>query len=84
MIKARRLRWAAQVARMEESRSIFKILTGTPAGKRSLGRPRSRWEDIIRMYLKEISISTRNLVHSAQNRDYCRNIKNTPLNHRVS
>ena len=38
MIKSRRLRWAGHVARMAESRSAFKILTGTPAGKIPLGR----------------------------------------------
>ena len=37
VIKSRRLRWAGHVARMEEGRSAFKILTGTPAGKRTLG-----------------------------------------------
>ena len=42
-------KWAGHVARMEEGRSDFKILTGTPAGKRPLGRPRRRWEDNIRM-----------------------------------
>ena len=36
MIKSRRLRQAGHVARMEEGRSAFKILTGTPAGKRYL------------------------------------------------
>ena len=40
---------------MEEGRSTFKILTGTPTGKRTLGRPRRRWEDNIRMDLEEIS-----------------------------
>ena len=44
--------WAGHVARMEEGRSGFKILTGKPAGKRPLGRPRRRWEDNIRMDLK--------------------------------
>ena len=39
---------------MEESRSSLKISTGTPTGKRSLGRPRSRWEDNFRMDIKEI------------------------------
>ena len=39
---------------MEEGRSVFKILTGTHAGKRPLGRPRRRWEDNIRMDLKEM------------------------------
>ena len=41
---------------MEESRSAFKILTGKPTGKGPLGRPRRRWEDNIRMDLKEIGI----------------------------
>ena len=38
---------------MEEHRSVFKILTGTPAGKRPVGMPRHRWEDNVRMDLKE-------------------------------
>ena len=37
-------------------------LTVTSAGKRPLGRPRRRWEDNIRMYLKEIGMNTRNWV----------------------
>ena len=40
VIKSRRLRWAGHVARMEEGRSAFKILTGKSKGKRPLGRPR--------------------------------------------
>ena len=47
-IISRRLRWAGYVARMEESRSAFKILTGKPTGKRPLGRPRHCWEDNIK------------------------------------
>ena len=39
---------------MEEGRSAFKILTGTPTGKKPIGRPRRRWEDNIRMDLKQI------------------------------
>ena len=42
---------------MEEGRSTFKILTGTPTGKRTLGKPRRRWEDNIRMDLDEIGIN---------------------------
>ena len=55
---------------MEEGKSAFKILTGTPKGKRSLGRPRRRWEADIRMDVKEISINTRIWVDSAQDRNY--------------
>ena len=72
MIKSRRLRWAGHVARTEEVRSAFKILTGTPAGKSSLGTPRRIWEDNIRMNLKEIGINMRNWVDFSQNRDYRR------------
>ena len=39
VIKYRRLRWTGHVARMEEERSAFKIVTGKPTGKRPLGRP---------------------------------------------
>ena len=42
VIKYRRLRWAVHVARTEEGRSAFKILTGKPTRKRLLGRPRHR------------------------------------------
>ena len=45
---------------MAECRSAFKILTDKPAGKRPLRRRRRRWEDNIRMDLKEIGINTRN------------------------
>jgi hypothetical protein len=40
VIRSRRLRWAGHVARMEEGRSAFKILTGKPTRKRPLGWPR--------------------------------------------
>ena len=53
VIKSIRLRWAGHVARMEEGRSDLKMLTGTPAGRRHLGSPRCRWENNIRVYLKE-------------------------------
>ena len=69
MIKSRRLRRAGHVARMEEGRSAFKILTGKPTGKRPLGRPRRRWEDNIRMYLEEIGINVGNWVDLAQDRN---------------
>ena len=75
-----RLRWAGHVARMEEGRSAFKILTGKPTGKRPLGRPRCRWEDNIRMDLEEIGINAGNWVDLAQDRVYWRAIVNAALN----
>ena len=56
----KRLRWAGHVARMEEGRSIFKILTGEPTGKRQLRRPRPRWEDNIKMDHKGMGSNIRN------------------------
>ena len=78
-IKSRRLRWTIRVARIEEGRSTFKILTGKSTGKRPLGRPMRRWEDNIRMNLEEIG----NCVDSAQDRDYWRAFVNAALNLRV-
>ena len=77
------LRWADHVVRMKEGRNAFKILTGESTGKRSLGRPRSRWEDNIRMDLKEVGINTMNWVDSAQDRNYWRGLVNAALNFRV-
>jgi len=57
VIKSRRLRLARYVARMEEGRSAFKILTGEPTRNIPLRRPRRRWEDNIRMELEEIGIN---------------------------
>ena len=65
---------------MEESKSAIKILTGNIP----LGRPRRRWEDNIRIDLKEIRINMRNRLDSAQDRDYCRTLVNAALNLRVS
>ena len=56
------MRWAGHVARMEEGRNAFKILTGKPTGKRPLGKPKNRWEDNIRLDLKEICVSSKHLV----------------------
>jgi hypothetical protein len=54
VIKSRRMRWAGHVARMEERRGVYRVLVGNPEGKRSLGRPRRKWEDNIKMYLQEV------------------------------
>ena len=53
VIKSRRLRWTVHVARMEEDRSSFNILTGTPTGKIPLERLRRRLMDNISMDLKK-------------------------------
>jgi hypothetical protein len=53
IIKARRMRWAGHVARMEEKRNAYRLV-GKPEGRRSLGRPRRKWLDNIRMDLVEV------------------------------
>ena len=71
------------VARMEEGRSAFIILTGKPTEKRPLWRPRCRWEDNIRMNFKGLGINARNWVDLAQDRNYWRVLVNAALNRRV-
>ena len=83
VIKSRRLRWAEHIARMEEGKSAFKILTSKPTGKRPLGRPRRRWEDNIRIDFEEKCINAGNWVDSAQDSDYFRALVNVALNLRV-
>jgi hypothetical protein len=53
-IKSWGMRWARHVVRMGEERNAYRVLIGKPEGKRPLGRPRRRWEDEIRMNLREI------------------------------
>ena len=74
---------SVDVARMEEGRSAFKILTGKPTRKRPLGRSRRRWEENIRIDLEEIGINVGNWVDSAQDRNYWRALVNAALNLQV-
>ena len=83
VITSRRLRWAGHVVRMEEGRSAFKIVTCKPSGKRPSWRPRRRWEDNIRMGLKEIGINVGNWIDSAQDKYYWKALVNGALDLRV-
>jgi hypothetical protein len=69
VFKARRMRWAGHVARMGEVRGAHNILVGRPEGRRPLGRPRHRWEDNIKMDLREIGYGVVDWIHLAQGRD---------------
>ena len=62
---------------------LSKFLTRKPTAKRPFGRPRHRWEDNIRMDLKEIGINMMNGVDSVQDKNYWRGLKNAALNLRV-
>ena len=54
VIKLRTMKWARHVARMADSRDVYRDLLGKPEEKRQLGRPRSRWEDNIKMDLQKV------------------------------
>jgi hypothetical protein len=82
-IKSRRMRWAGHVARMGEERYVHRILMGKSEGKRPLGRPRRRWENGIRMDLREIGCRSVDWIQLAQDRDRWRALVNTVMNLRV-
>jgi hypothetical protein len=48
------MRWAGHVAGIGEGRNVYRVLVGKPEGKRPLERSRRRWEDGIKMDLREI------------------------------
>jgi hypothetical protein len=56
------------VARMGEGRGVYRVLVWRSEGKRPLGRPRRRWEDNIKMDLREIGIDGANSIRLAQDR----------------
>jgi hypothetical protein len=82
-IKSRRMRWAGHVARTGEGRNVYRVLVGKPEGKRPLGRPRRRWEDGIKMDLREIGCGGVEWIQLAQDRDGWRAVVNAVMNLRV-
>jgi hypothetical protein len=62
------------VARMGEERKVYKVLVGKPEGKRPLDRPRHRWEDGIRMDLREIGLGGCGWIRLSQDRDRWRDV----------
>jgi hypothetical protein len=66
VIKSRRMRWAGHVAHMEGVRGVYRVLVGRPDGKKPLGRPRRRWEDNIKMDIRERRIDGSNWIRLAQ------------------
>jgi hypothetical protein len=79
IMKSRRMRWTGHVARAEKN-NAYRLLVGKPEGKRSLGRPRRRRVDNIKMDLGEIEWSG---VSLAQNKDKWRALVNSMINLRV-
>jgi hypothetical protein len=74
------MKWAGHVARLGEGRGVYRVLVRRPAGKRPRGRPRRRWEDNIKMDLREIGIDEANWIRLAQDRILWRDFVNTVMN----
>jgi hypothetical protein len=68
---------------MREERKVYKVLVGKPEGKRPLGRPRRRWEDWIRMDLREIGLGGVDWIRLVQDRDRWRAVVSAVMNLRV-
>ena len=68
---------------MGERRGVYRLSVGKPEGKRPLGRPRDRWEDNIKMDLKEVGCEGMDWISVAQDRDRWRALVNAVMNLRV-
>jgi len=77
------MRWAGHVARMGEDRSVHRVLMGKLEGKKSLGRPRRRWEDNIKIDLQEVGGVCGDWMELAQDRDRWQALVGTVRNFRV-
>ena len=75
--------WAGHVARVFARRGVYRVLVGKPEGKRPLGRPRHRWEDNIKMDLKEVRFRGMGWIYLVQDRDRWRKLVTALLNLRV-
>jgi hypothetical protein len=82
-IKSRRVRWAGHVARMGEGRNVYRVLVGKPEGKRPTGRSRRRWEDGIRMDLRETGWRRVEWIQLAEDRDRWQAVVDAVMNLRV-
>jgi hypothetical protein len=78
--KSRRMRWVGHVARIGEGTKVYRVLVGKPKGKRPLRRPRHRWNDGIRMDLREIGWEGVEWIHLAQDINQWRGLVNAVMN----
>jgi len=83
VVKSRKMRWAGHVARMGEGRGVYRVLVGKPEGEIPMGRPRSRWEDNIKMDFQEVRGSREDWMELAQDRDRWRALVSTVMKLRV-
>ena len=69
-LKSRRLRWAGYVARMDQFRNACRVIVGKPKSKRLLGRQKLRWEDNIKIDLREVVCDPGEWIDLAEDRDH--------------
>jgi hypothetical protein len=81
--QSRRMKWAGHVACMEEGRGVYRVLVGRPESKRPRRRPRRRWDDNIKMDLREKGIDGANGIELAQDRVQWGTLANKVMNLRV-
>jgi hypothetical protein len=74
------MRWTGHVARIGEDRKVYKVLVGNPEGNRPLGRPRRKWEDEIRMDLREIALGDVDWIRLAHDRNRWRAVVSAMMN----
>jgi hypothetical protein len=82
-IKSRRMRWVGHVAHMGEERKVYRALGEKPEERRPFGRPMRRWEDGIRMDLREIGWESVDWIQLVQDRDQWQALVNTVMNLQV-
>jgi len=83
VIKSRRMRWAGHVVCMGQRRGVYRVLVGKPEGKSPLGRHRPRWEDNIKMDLRDVGCRDVDWTELAQDRDRWRALVNAVMKLRV-
>ena len=83
MVRSRRMRLAGHVMRMGEGRGVHRVLVGKPEGKRPLGRPRSKWDNNIKMDLQEVGGGCGDWMELARDREGWPALVSTVMNLRV-
>jgi hypothetical protein len=83
VIKSRSLRWAGHVARIGERRGAYMALVGKLEGRRQFGRPSRRWEDNIKMGIREVGWGSMDWISLAQDSNRWRALVNTVMNLRI-
>jgi hypothetical protein len=83
VISSMRMRWAGHVERKGGKRNAYRVLVGKTGGRKTLGRPRRRWDDNIKTDLREVGWCRVDCIDLVQDRYQWRAHVNTVMNLRV-